>query len=245
MSFEPDHQSQAVTRSQCFSVHSARTSNLEIVHTSLRRSIVKFNEGVERYALDVDYVHAEAADLPIIQVPQRDLHEVSIQHTPKQNLEHLIRIIERMPVPATSYESSMMTCVLRMRQIEHPSHSMLFDSGSDSNTENVWQAPDPALIHEGSEELWMTMSTPVLDSNLMGVELSPRLPLRNLILYSDLSAKAVAFIQLSPSSQEEHVDYVLGILPSMLIWKNGTRRACPLFIYLVIWAPKDYIAHAA
>ncbi len=89
------------------------------------------------------------------------------------------------------------------------------------------------------------MSTPALDSSLMGVELSLRLPLRNLILYSDLSAKAVAFIQLSPSSQEEHIDYVLGILPSMLIWKNGAQRACPLFIYLVIWAPKDYIAHAA
>ncbi len=141
MSFEPDRQSQAVTRSQCFSVHSVHASNLEIVHASLRRSIVKFNEGVERYALDVDYVHAEAADLPIIQVPQRDLHEVSIQCTLKQNLEHLIRIIEQMPVPATSYESSTMTCVLWMRRIECPSHSMLFDSGSDSNTENVWQAP--------------------------------------------------------------------------------------------------------
>ena len=89
---------------------------------------------------------------------------------------------------------------------------MLFDSGSDSNTENVWQAPDPALIHEGSEELWMTMSTPALDSNLMGVELSPRLPLRNLILYSDLSAEAVAFIQLSLSSQGEHINYNFSIL---------------------------------
>src|SRR5258708_25464300 len=117
MSFEPDRQSQAVTRSQCFSVHSVHASNLEIVHASLRRSIVKFNEGVERYALDVDYVHAEAADLPIIQVPQRNLPEFSIQFTLKQNLTHLIRIIEQMPVPATSYESSTMTCFLWLKQI--------------------------------------------------------------------------------------------------------------------------------
>ncbi len=115
MSFEPDRQSQAVTRSQCFSVHSARASNLEIVHTSLRRSIVKFDEGVERHALDIDYVHAEAAYLPIIQVPLRDIHETSIQSAPKRDFGHLTRIIKWKSVPAVSSESSTMTCVLRRR----------------------------------------------------------------------------------------------------------------------------------
>src|SRR5258708_1269043 len=129
--------------------------------------------------------------------------------------------------------------------MENSSRSMLICSEFDLNVENVQQAPDLALIHEGSEESWMTMSTPALDSNLMGVELSPRLQLRNLISYSDLSAKVVAFIQPSLASQGEHIDYNFSVLLPAPVCKNDARRVCPLFIYLVIWAPKNYIAGAA
>jgi len=193
-----------VIRPQRFLTHSACASNLEIVHTSLRRSFVKFDEGVERYAVDVDYVHTEAADLPIIQVPLRDIHETSIQSAPKQDFGHLTRIVKLKLVPASSYEFSMTSSGPQTIQIENPSRSMLIRSGFDLNVENVLQAPELALRNEG---LWMVSSR-------------------------------------STKNSREHVKFCLGILPSMVIWKNSTQRACPLFIYLVVWALKDYIAGA-
>ncbi len=138
-----------------------------------------------------------------------------------------------------------------MSRIEIPSCSMLIRSGFDLNVESMQQAPDLVLIHAESDESWMILSTPALDmsfernnaSLLTGVESSPLA--KNSVSYFILSDKTVVFILSSPSSQREHVDYVLGIPLSTSIWKNGARRACPLFIYLVIWAPKDYIVHAA
>src|SRR5260370_12196783 len=111
MSFEHDCRSQAVTRSQCFSVCSAHTKNLEIIHASWRRSSVKFDEGVEQCALDVDYVHAGAADLSIIQAPLRDLHETSIQSVPKPDFEYLTRNSKLRPIPIPSCESSSTICI--------------------------------------------------------------------------------------------------------------------------------------
>src|SRR5258708_2546996 len=88
----------------------------------------------------------------------------------------------------------------------------------------------------------MTLRTPELDSNLMGVELCPRLSLRNSISYFDHSTKVLAFIPPSLSSQGEHIDYKFSVLLPAPVFNNDIRRVCPLFIYLVIWAPKDYIA---
>src|SRR5258705_3554613 len=87
----------------------------------------------------------------------------------------------------------------------------------------------------------MTLRPPELDSNLMGVELCPRLSLRNSISYFDHSTKVLAFIPPSLSSQGEHIDYKFSVLLPAPVFNNDIRRVCPLFIYLVIWAPKDYI----
>src|SRR5258708_11267699 len=122
---------------------------------------------------------------------------------------------------------------------------MLINSEFDVNVDNVQQALDIALTHEGSEESWMTLRTPELDSNLMGVELSLRLPLKNLVSYFDHCTKVLVFIQPSLSSQGEHIDYEFSVLLPAPIFNNDIRRVCPLFIYLVIWAPKDYIAGTA
>src|SRR5258708_40037096 len=135
-----------------------------------------------------------------------------------------------------------------MSRLEIPSCSMLICSGFDLNVKSMQQVPDLALIHVESDESWMILSTPALDTSfernnaslLTGVKSGPLA--KNSVSYSILSDKTVVFISSFPSSQREYVNYVLGIPLSTSIWKNGIRRACPLFIYLVIWAPKDYIA---
>src|SRR5258708_1115025 len=137
-SIEYDHGLQAVTRPQC---SSACTKNLEIIRASLRRSFIKLDDGVERCVSDDVYAHAGEANHPISRVLSGYLHDMLIQHAPKLNLEYLMRGSKPKLIPATSYESRTMTCVLWMRRIECPSRSMLLDSGSDSNTENVWQVP--------------------------------------------------------------------------------------------------------
>src|SRR5258708_31884877 len=71
-SFALDRLLPAVNKPQRMPVHSVRMLNLMTIRTSLRRSFVKFDKGVERYALDVDYARTEVADLPIIPVPLRD-----------------------------------------------------------------------------------------------------------------------------------------------------------------------------
>ena len=250
-SFEPYHALHAVTWSQHFMVRSARASSLEIICASWRRSCMNFGDGVERSALDVICVHAGAVDLPIVQVPLRDLHETSIQRVPKLDLECLTRVFKLKFVSAPPYESSTMGSIPQMSRIEIPSCSMLIHSGFDLNVESMQQAPDLVLIHAESDKSWMILSTPALDmsfernnaSLLTGVESGPLA--KNSVSYSILSDKTVVFISSFPLSQREYVDYVLGIPLSTSIWKNGVRRACPLFIYLVIWAPKDYIARAA
>src|SRR5258708_27981635 len=143
-SFALDRLFPVVNKPQCMPVHSARMLNLKTIHTSLRRSFVKFDEEVERYALDADYAHTEVADLPIIPVPLRDIHETLIQHVPKQDLGHLTRIFELKPVPASSYDFSTTSSGPQMSRIENPSHSMLINSEFDLSVENAQQALDLA-----------------------------------------------------------------------------------------------------
>ena len=50
----------------------------------------------------------------------------------------------------------------------------------------------------------------------------------------------------SAKNSREHLEQVYDIVRAVVgTFKNGTRRACPLFVYLVVWAPKDYITHTA
>ncbi len=124
---------------------------------------------------------------------------------------------------------------------------MLINSEFDLSVENAQQALDLALLHEGSNHSWMVMNIPesfehVNSSLLTGVESS--LPL-NSVSYFDHSIKVLVFIPLSLSSQGEHIDYKFSILLPAPVFNNDIRRVCPLFIYLVIWAPKDYIGGTA
>src|SRR5260370_3868685 len=82
----------------------------------------------------------------------------------------------------------------------------------------------------------------VNSSLLTGVESSPPL---NSVSYFDHSTKVLAFIQPSLSSQGEHIKYKFSILLPAPVFNNDIRRVCPLFIYLVVWAPKDYIVGTA
>src|SRR5258708_14426976 len=245
MSIELYHRLRAATKSQRFSVCSVCTKDLDVIHAFSRRSILNFDDEADYCVSDDGYLHAEEVNPPLAHVSVEEFHDIPTQHARKWDFGYLTGIFELKPVPASSYDFSTTISVPQTIQIENPSRSMLICSEFDLNVENVQQAPDLALIHEGSEESWMTMSTPALDSNLMGVELSPRLQLRNLISYSDLSAKVVAFIQPSLTSQGEHIDYNFSVLLPAPVCKNDARRVCPLFIYLVIWAPKNYIAGAA
>src|SRR5258708_420130 len=97
-----------------------------------------------------------------------------------------------------------------MSRIQNPRHSMLICSGFDLNVENVQQALNLALCHEGSDELGMVMG----------------------ILVSDMSFEWISW------------SLFVGI-ESPFLFKSTARRACPLFTYLVVWAPKNYIAHVA
>ncbi len=245
-SFALDRLLPAVNKPQRMPVHSARMLNLKTIRTSLRRSFVKF-DGVERYALDVDFAHTEVADLLIIPVPLRDIHETSIQCVPKWDLGHLTGIFELKPVPASSYDFSTTSSGPQMSRIENPSCSMLINSEFDLSIENAQQVLDLALLHEGYNHSWMVMNIPesfehVNSSLLTGVESSPPL---NSVSYFDHSTKVLVFIQPSLSSQGEHIDYEFSVLLPAPIFNNDIQRVCPLFIYLVIWAPKDYIAGTA
>ncbi len=157
---------------------SACTRNLEIIRASLRRSFIKLNDGVERCVSDDVYAHAGEANHPISQVLSGYLHDMSIQHAPKLNLEYLMRGSKPKLIPATSYESRTMTCVLWMRRIERPSHSTLLDSGSDSNTENVWHAPELELPNiQSILQILLAQSYPLVHTNAlsMSIELYNRL----------------------------------------------------------------------
>ena len=50
----------------------------------------------------------------------------------------------------------------------------------------------------------------------------------------------------SAKNSREHLEQVYDIVRAAVgAFKNGTHRACSLFVYLVVWAPKDYIMHTA
>src|SRR5258705_1980160 len=227
-SFEPYHALHAVIQSQCFMVHSARASRLEIICASWRRSCMNLGDGgVERSILGIICVHAGAVDLLIVQASLRDLHETSIQCAPKLDLEYLTRVFKLKFVSAPSYESSTVGSIPQMSRIEIPSCSMLIHSGFDLNVESMQQAPDLVLIHAESDKSWMILSAPALDmsfehnnaSLLTGVESSPLT--KNSVSYFIPSDKTVIFISSSPLSQREYVNYVLVIPLSTSIRKNG------------------------
>src|SRR5258708_5561845 len=165
-SIVPDHRFQARTRPQRFLVSSAHALNLNSIHASLRRSNLDFDDGVEHCISDDVYSHAGAADLPIIQAPLRDLHETSIQHASKLDLEYLTRVIKLKFFSAHFYNSSTIATTPHIISIELPSHSMLVSSEFDLNVKNVHQAPDLALIHEGSDESWMVINLRDLDLSI-------------------------------------------------------------------------------
>ena len=81
-------------------------------------------------------------------------------------------------VTASSYESSTMGSVPWMSRIENPSHSMLICSGF-----NVQQALDLALLHEGSNELWMAMNIPELDRDFEWISWSLFVGIKSAFLF--------------------------------------------------------------
>src|SRR5258707_14412830 len=57
-SLESNRRLQAVTKSQHFSVRSACTEDLEVVHAILRRPLLNFDDGVDYCVPDECYLHA-------------------------------------------------------------------------------------------------------------------------------------------------------------------------------------------
>ncbi len=118
-----------------------------------------------------------------------------------------------------------MGTIPQMSRIEDPSRSMLVSSEFDLNVENVHQAPDLALIHEGSDESWMVINLRELDISIKdtssclptGVETHPSTG--NLAAYFDHGAEATVFIQTVLSSR--HVDHVFGIVLPTSLFKNS------------------------
>src|SRR5258708_11062045 len=126
-----------------------------------------------------------------------------------------------------SYELSASGSILSTSRIEDPSCFKVIGSEFGLNDENVLQALELGRRNEGSNESWMVVSASDLDEGI------------------DWSLLTSVETSQSAKKSREHIKFCLGILLSMVVWKNGVRRACPLFIYLVIWAPKNYIAHLA
>src|SRR5258708_15405052 len=162
-SFELDHLFHASNKSQRPSVHSARAKNMEIIHASLRRSNMNFDEGVERCAQYDVCVHSEEAASSISQVSSRDLCNTLIQHVQRWYPGYPMRIAKLKHALASSYEFSTTISVPWTSRIDSPSHSMCIHSGSDLNIEDMWQVPELALVYDAS---WMAMSIPVLDMSL-------------------------------------------------------------------------------
>ncbi len=153
--FEPDHLFHAGNKPQCSSVHSMCTRNMKVIHASLGRSNLNFDEGVERCALDDICVHTEEADPLITQVSSRDLCETSIQRISKQDLGYLTRIIELKLVPASSYDLSAIGSIMKTSRIENPSCFKVLGSGFSLDVNDMQQAPDLALMDEAFDEPWM------------------------------------------------------------------------------------------
>src|SRR5258708_35138155 len=123
-------------------IHSARALNLKVIHASWKRSFLNFDGEVERDTLEDAYAHAGEVDPSVSRSSLKDFRDISIRRTLKRNLESQVRIVKWKFVPASSCESSTRGCILRMRRIENSSRSMIFDSGSDSDIEKVWQAQE-------------------------------------------------------------------------------------------------------
>jgi len=95
--------------------------------------------------------------------------------------------------------------------------SMVLDSGFDLNDETMLQASELEQRNEGFDDLWRLMDDLELDE---GIGWSIRTG----------SVKAAKYIH--------------DFMGSVSTWKNSIQRACPLFTYLVIWMPKDYVVGA-
>jgi len=198
------HRLHTATKFWHFSVRSACIKDLEVVRAFLRQPILNFDDGTDHCISGDGYLHAEEAEPPLTHVSAVEFHDISTQHARKWDFGYLTGIFELKAVPAPPYEFSTMGSVPWMSRIENPSHSMLIRSGF-----NVQQALDLALLHEGSNELWMAMNIPELDRDF------------------------------------EWISWSLFVgIESAFLFKSTTRRACPLFTYLVVWAPKDYIVGA-
>src|SRR5258708_763739 len=244
-SFEPDHGFHAITRSQRFMVHSTRAANMEIIRTSWRRSYVNFDEGIERSALDDVCVHEEEDNHPTRQALSGYTHEMSIKLVTKQDLEYLTRNKKLRLIPAISYKFSMMGSILRTSTIENLSCSMLINSGFDWDMENMLRALGQVPIKEGSQELGTMVNASDIGKGISwnlstGVKTSQSA--KDSILCTNFGDKALVFVQPLLASQGKHIDCVYDIVLSAYLFKNGTRRVCPLLAYLVVWAPMDYIA---
>src|SRR5258708_24756229 len=218
----------AVNKSQCMPVHSVRMLNLMTIRTSLRKSHLEFSDGAERRAMYDAYGYAEEATPSILPVSSKDLSNISIQRVPKRDSRCLMRIFKLKHALASSYRFSATTSVPWTSTIKSSSHSMVLGSGFDLDIENMSQVQELALLHEGSNDSRTVMSIAVLDTNFECINWSfstdvetQRFP-EDLGSYANFRAMVSVFIQLLPSSQGEHVDYILGILLSMLVWRNGT-----------------------
>ena len=122
---EPFQRFQAVHKPQRFPVHLARGLNLDLICTSLKKSLGNFDGELEHYALEDVYVHAEEADPLISSTPSGDLYDSSIQHTTKLNPECPMRITF---IPVNSQGFSTTGSVPRMSGIENLSKSRVIGS---------------------------------------------------------------------------------------------------------------------
>src|SRR6266436_3369146 len=165
-SLESNRPLQAVTKLQCFLVHSAHATNSEIVHASLRRSLIEIDDGVDYCVIYDVYAYTEEANLPISQISSEEFHGISTQHARKWDFGYLTGIVKSKLVPASSHEFSATISVPQTIQIENPSRSMVLNSGFDLNDETILQAPEIAPRNESFDDLWRLMDAPDLDEGI-------------------------------------------------------------------------------
>ena len=103
--------------------------------------------------------HAEEANPLIIQAPLGYSHDISIHRIPNQDLDHPMGTFEPKFILTYSYEPSASGSIPSTSRIEDPSCFEVISSRFNLNDENVLQAAELALRNEGSNELWMGMST--------------------------------------------------------------------------------------
>ena len=91
--------------------------------------------------------------------------------------------------------------VPRTIRIGSPSHLC---SGFDFNVEDEWQVLELPLINEDSNDSWMVMSTPELDT---GIE-------------------CISWSFSTSVDAREHIDGIPGTVLAITTFRNNTRRAC-------------------